>query len=88
MIKRNNNPVLQQCKAYYAKLKSDAVGEVCEHCLKTFLPSDKPIIEWDHREQEDKVGALSDIYFWTMNGGLEALQEEADKCRPLHMSCH
>ena len=37
---------------------------------------------------ERKVYALSDAYFWSNHGGVDAMRAESDKCEPLCTMCH
>ena len=76
------NPTTKKgkCRAYFQKWKE----KPCQNCgIK-----DSRLIEADHQAEFNKVHACSDYYWWACNGGVEALQAELAKCKPLCRFCH
>ena len=68
-----------KCRALFNQWKSD---HACQNCgIK-----DSRLIEADHRSE--KVHNCSDYPWWASNGGVEALQAELLKCKPLCRFCH
>ena len=70
-----------KCRAYFQKWKSE---HPCENCGIR----DSRLIEADHQSKFKKVYKCGDYNWWACNGGVEALQAELDKCKPLCRFCH
>ena len=68
-----------KCRAYFEKWKEN---HACENCGIR----DSRLIEADH--QSDKVHDCGDYQWWSNHGGVEALQAELKKCKPLCNFCH
>ena len=41
-----------------------------------------------NERKDTKVKELSNYYWWSCNGGIDAMEKEAKKCRPECVSCH
>ena len=70
-----------KCRALFQKWRSD---HACEQCGIR----DSRLIEADHQAEFKKVHRCSHYHWWAWNGGVEALQAELGKCKPLCRFCH
>ena len=70
-----------KCRGVYQTWKSDHACQNCEI-------RDSRLIEADHQAEFKKVHICSDYYWWSNHGGVEALQAELGKCKPLCRFCH
>ena len=68
-----------QCMRAWEKWKA---SKCCENC------GTKESIEADHLDKSTKVRECSKYLYWASNGGVEALERELKKCRPLCAFCH
>jgi len=70
-------------------MKDECIGKKCAICDKKFVREDKPIIEFDHIDQDTKEFQLSDLRRIAQMGlGVAAMELERAKCDRTHMSCH
>jgi len=70
-----------KCRAYFEKWKTN---HACQNCgIK-----DSRLIEADHQKEFKKVYDCGSHCWWACNGGVEALQAELRKCKPLCRFCH
>lgn len=79
VFKRRENSKLGQCKKLWEDWKT---SHCCENC------GTKECIEADHIDRSKKIACCSHYDFWAYHGGVEALQKELLKCRPLCRFCH
>ena len=85
------SPKQLACKDEWEKMKREACAK---HggCPKPGC-SEKGMASWicmsaDHVDPKTKVHHLSDYYWWSCNGGVEAMREEAEKCQWMCRCCH
>lgn len=70
-----------KCRGVYQTWKDNHSCENCGIC-------DPRLIEADHQAEFKKVHRCGNYNWWACNGGVEALQAELDKCKPLCRFCH
>lgn len=75
----NNNPTTKigECKAYWESIRNQA----CNDCGK-----ERGTSQADH--QRDKVEKLSNYFWWSWNGGVDAMKAEFAKCEMRCAECH
>ena len=78
--RRRTDPRRQACQAFWNTWKQ----QPCAHCGV----HNPDVIEADHVIKGSKTEGMSNIGHWTFNGGVGAMEREAEKCQPLCRVCH